>query len=132
MSADPDPEKSLLGRRRPSASSGSKPIKSTSILSDGKPAPPTSLPPDVLACVFSPGEQLNPANWPRWKKIRCVVLALVYAGLTGLNIGLYSASIPDLRQGMQDDPSDTAMTLGISVWVWSVAIAPLVLAPFSE
>lgn len=117
---------------RSASCGGSKPVKSTSILDDGKPPPPSLLPPDVIPCTFAPGEALNPVNWPSRKKFRCVVLALVYAALTGLNIGLYSESIPDLRQGMRGDPSDTAMTLGISVWVWAVALAPLVLAPFSE
>ena len=116
----------------PSASRGSKPVKSTSILDDGKPTPPSTLPPGVLPCTFAPGEPLNPVNWSNAKKIRCVVLALVYAALTGLNIGLYSASIPDLSQGMSGKPSQTEMTLGISMWVWAVAILPLVLAPFSE
>lgn len=90
------------------------------------------VPGDVRICAFETDDPLNPFNWPVRKKMRITVLALCYAVMTGYNLGMYSASTDDLRAAMSDSPSDISLQLGNAMWVWAVALSPLILAPFSE
>ena len=52
--------------------------------------------------------------------------------MAGLNIGMYTSSIDGLRTGLSGTYSDIEMQLGSTVWLVTVAISPLALAPFSE
>lgn len=91
-----------------------------------------AIPPDVRTCVFEQDDPLNPLNWPTSKKIWITAQALLYAVMTGLNLGWYSSSTAELRAAMSGSPSGIELQLGNALWVWAVALTPLVLAPFSE
>jgi hypothetical protein len=83
-------------------------------------------------CTFETDDPLNPLNWSTSKKLWVTAQALPFALMTVFNIGWYSAASADLRNTMSDSPSGLEMQLGNALFVWAIAIFPLVLAPFSE
>lgn len=113
---------------------------------------PASPPQNAIICEFAVDDPLKPTNFSSLKKARITALAVVFAILTGeqaetglfitmqqlkaltagLNIGMYTSSIEGLRTGMSGTYSDIEMQLGSTVWLVTVAVSPLALAPFSE
>ena len=86
----------------------------------------------VRPCTFETDDPLNPLYWSTSKKLWITAQTLPFALMTVFNIGWYSAASADLRNAMSDSPSDLEMQLGNVLFVWAIAVSPLVLAPFSE
>lgn len=86
----------------------------------------------IRACTFEADDPLNPLNWSISDKIWITAQTLPFALMTVFNIGWYSAASADLRTAMSNSPSDLEMQLGNVLFVWAIAVSPLILAPFSE
>ncbi|KAI9805765.1 MAG: hypothetical protein M1833_005258 [Piccolia ochrophora] len=76
-------------------------------------------------------DKLNPRNWPRW--YRGTVIALV--SFSTWVVVLYSTSYVSGMHGMMEDfdiESESIVTLGITTYLFGLAIGSVVLAPLSE
>jgi len=97
--------------------------KPSSLVSTKTSAPPAPSPPDLK-------KYTSPFDWPESRKSFTVWLSCIATLFTAYNAGAYS---PAAKQ-MSDEwhVSEVAVLVGITTFCFGFAIAPMVLAPFSE
>ena len=72
----------------------------------------------------------SPFTWSRSSKNVIVLLSCVGTSFTAYTAGSLSPAFPQLSKAW--GVSDTALNVGLTTWCVGFAIAPMVLAPFSE
>ncbi|KAK7738572.1 hypothetical protein SLS53_006092 [Cytospora paraplurivora] len=73
---------------------------------------------------------LNPTQWPTYRKAYHMVLCCIATGLTAYCAGSFSPPISIMEA--EFDASKTALLTGLTTFCMGFALAPMVLAPFSE
>lgn len=73
---------------------------------------------------------LDPTQWPTYRKAYHMVLCCIATGLTAYCAGSFSPPISIMEA--EFDASKTALLTGLTTFCMGFALAPMVLAPFSE
>ena len=89
-----------------------------------------SRPPD-FEVSFDPDDKDNPRNWPRWYRAYVVFAISFTTWVVILYSTSYTASIPGLmiEFGISNT---TTVTLGVTTYLFGLAVGSLVVAPASE
>jgi multidrug resistance protein len=74
---------------------------------------------------------VDPMQWPRSRKNVMLLLSCIATFMSGYSAGAYSPPAPLMTADL-DAPSNTAVLAGITTFCIGFALAPMVLAPFSE
>ncbi|CAD6573954.1 MAG: hypothetical protein CYPHOPRED_005241 [Cyphobasidiales sp. Tagirdzhanova-0007] len=72
----------------------------------------------------------NPRNWSRLKKWSIALTGYCFCGLVSISVSGYSIAIISIQDGL--GVSQELAVLGLSMYTYSIAFAPLLLAPASE
>ncbi|KAG8865398.1 hypothetical protein FRB96_000288 [Tulasnella sp. 330] len=84
----------------------------------------------VLYVEFEPGDPRDPFSFSKGRKWAMTWTACVYTFFTAYTLSAFAIGVPSLRRELGFNATDAA--LGLSVYAWGFACAPLILAPFSE
>lgn len=103
-----------------------RPLPSANTISKTPSAPGDSPPPPPNLKPY-----INPVLLPRHRKNIVLLLSCIATFLTAYASGSYSPPIPLMRADL-GAPSDLSVRGGISTFCLGFALAPMVLAPFSE
>ncbi|PVH88135.1 MFS multidrug transporter-like protein [Cadophora sp. DSE1049] len=96
------------------------PLPSTSFSTDGQVAPPQ---PDLV-------KYTSPFDWPESRKNFMIWLSCIATAITAYTAGSYAPA--SSQMATEWDVSEVAVVAGITTFCSGFAIAPMVLAPFSE
>ncbi|KAK3388448.1 major facilitator superfamily domain-containing protein [Sordaria brevicollis] len=114
----PSANTTLRAPTSPSSSSSSPPLSPSN-------APPPPPPPDLTPFH-------NPLHWPPLLKLTILSLSSLATFLTAYTAGAYSPPSSLLLTTLSHTSSPTSILAGISTFCLGFALAPMVLAPFSE
>lgn len=83
-----------------------------------------------LIVHFESGDNLDPHQWPAWKRYGTVAFASWLNVLVCIGASGYSTGSTEIAE--EFGVSDEVVTLGLSLYVLGFAFGPMLLAPFSE
>ncbi|KAE8166079.1 MFS general substrate transporter [Aspergillus tamarii] len=86
--------------------------------------------PPAFEVSFGPNDKDNPKNWPQWYRLWTVLGVAFSAWVIVLNSTSYTPIIPGLAEQFRS--TTTIVTLGITTYLFGLAVGALVLAPMSE
>ncbi|KAG8986458.1 hypothetical protein FRB93_005290 [Tulasnella sp. JGI-2019a] len=84
----------------------------------------------VFYVEFDPGDSRDPFNFSKGRKWAMTIVACVYTFFTAYTLSAFAIGVPSMREDLGLNATEAA--LGLSVYAWGFACAPLILAPFSE
>ncbi|KAK5111103.1 hypothetical protein LTR62_005302 [Meristemomyces frigidus] len=92
-------------------------------------APDDHPPPAAVACPDLK-KYMNPYHWPKRQKTMLTWLSVLATCLTAYGAGSFAPAEGQMRELWH--VSEPVISVGLSIFTWGFAIAPMFLAPFSE